>query len=188
MRTLTAEALAVLQGPVVPLAALVEMDLTEPLYLNSTPATLYWQGNAYSGAGGLGTVDEIRDVVGDMRPIRFTLAGVAASSIALALAEPVQGKAVRQKLAIFDPDTRAPLDVSLLATGRLDTMTVVDDVPAALLQVSAEHGGIDLVRPGNSLWSDAEQQRLYPGDTSLQCMAAQVDMRIVWPAASWGRQ
>jgi hypothetical protein len=38
---------------------------------------------------------------------------------------------------------------------------------------------------GSTLYSDSEQRRLYSNDPSLQFMADQVEMRIVWPAATW---
>lgn len=188
MRTLSTAALAALQRSPLPLAILVEMDLTTPLYLNTSGMDLNIAGVTYTGAGSLGRIGAIQDSPAEIKGLAFELSGVPSEMMALALAEPVQGKAVRIKLCLFDPDTYQPLDVRLRWAGLLDVMSIEDGMPLATLQVSAEHSGIDLLRGHASLYSDAEQRRLNPGDPSLQYMADQVDMKIIWPAASWGRK
>lgn len=188
MRTLTAGALAALQRNPLPMAALVEMDLTAPLFLNSSSLDLTYAGSTYLGTGGLGAVGAVQDTPAETRALEFTLSGVPATHIALALTEPVQGKAVRIKLGIFDPDTYELLDVSLAWSGTLDVMSIEDGASTATVSISAEHGGIDLLRPAVSLYSDAEQRRLHSADPSLQFMADQVDVRVIWPAAAWFRR
>lgn len=188
MRSLSPATVAALQRSPLPLAMLVEMDLTQPLYLNTSGLDLVLNGRTYLGTRGLGKVEALQDSPAEVKPLRFELSGVDSTRIALARTERVQGREVRILSAIFDPDTYQPLDVRLRWCGRLDVLAVEDGVPTATLQVTAEHAGIDLLRPVTSLYSDAEQRRLHPGDPSLQYMADQAEMRIVWPAASWGRQ
>lgn len=189
MRVLTSAASAALASTPLPLAVLVEMDLASgPLYLNTASVDMTLAGVTYYGTRGLGKIDVISDTPAETKALTFELSGVPAAQIALALTEPVQGRPVRVKLAIFDPATYRLLDVDLAWAGTLDTMNIADGQPTAILQVSAEHAGIDLLRPTNSLYSDAEQQRLNPGDLGLQYMADQVDMRVVWPAATFFRQ
>lgn len=189
MRTLAPIASAALAMSPLPLALLVEMDLAQPLALCTAGVNLTLAGATYIGIGPLGKIDPMQDTAGDVRALSFTLSGVPSSMIALALTEPVQGKAVRVKLAIFDAVTLAVLDVRLRWAGWLDVMTISDaagdGAGAATVSVTAENGGIDLIRPGSSLYSDAEQQRLYPGDVFLQYLADQIDQRIVWPAAAY---
>lgn len=188
MRTLTSAALAALSRSPLPLALLVEMDLTAPLYLNSSSLALTLNGTAYLGTAGLGKVEAVQESPAEVKQLKFELSGVPSTSIALALAEPVQGKAARIKLAIFDPDTYQLLDVRLRWAGRLDVMAIEDGNGTAKLSVTAEHAGIDMLRPVTSLYTNAEQQRLHPGDPSFQYVADQAETRIVWPAASWGRR
>ena len=189
MRTLSSAALTALQSTPLPLAALVEMDLAGGgLYLNTGSLNLTIGGITYLGLQGLGKIEAIADSPSEVKALKFELSGVSSSMVALALTEPVQGKAVRIKLAIFDPATYQVLATDLRWSGSLDTMNIVDSTPNAVLEVTAEHGGIDLIRPSNSVFSDAEQQRLNPGDTSLQYIADQVDMRIVWPSAEFFKQ
>ena len=189
MRTLGPAALAALQRTPLPVALLVEMDLASaPLYLNTSGVDLVLAGITYYGAKGLGKVNAVQDTPAEIKALSFELSGVQSTSIALVLTEPVQGRPVRIKLCIFDPDTYQPLEVEMRWAGVLDVMAISDGVPGATIQVSAEHIGIDLIRASGSLYSDAEQQRLHPGDPGLQYMADQVDMRIVWPTAAFFKQ
>jgi hypothetical protein len=189
MRTLSAPALAALQRNPLPIAVLVEMDLASgALNLNTSSLTLTLGGTTYLGTGGLGKIDTVQDTPAEVRALSFELSGVAPSSVALVLTEPVQGKAVRLKVAIFDPDTYQIIEAEMRWAGILDTLAIDDGKPAATIKVSAEHAGIDLIRPSGSLYSDAEQQRLHPGDPGMQFMADQVDIRIVWPSAAFYKQ
>lgn len=188
MRVLSGPALAALQGKSVPLAILVEMSLSTQLNLNTSSLDLTYGGSIYYGTKGLGTIDVVPETPAEVRPLKFTMSGVPSTQIALALTEPVQGKLVTIKLAVFDPATYAILDVRTRWAGRLDVMTINDGGTTATLEVNAEHAGVDLSRPGSSLYTDTEQQRLYPGDTSFQFLSDQVEQRIVWPSALYGRQ
>jgi hypothetical protein len=183
-------ALATLAGRAVPLCLLVEMDLALPLYLNSASIDLTIGGVTYLGTRGLGKVDVIRETPAEVAQLRFELSGVPSVTAALALAEPVQGKAVRIKRAVFDPATYQVLDVQLRWQGTLDVFVLTDD-PASktsVITVTAEHAGIDLLRPSTSLYTHLEQQRLVPGDLAFQYVSDQAEQRVVWPAASWGRR
>src|SRR5205085_3850838 len=116
----------------------------------------------YLGTAGLGKVEAVQDSPAEIKPLKFELSGVPSSSISLALGTVVQGKAVRIKLAIFNPDTYQLLYITQRWAGRLDVMADEDGPNTAVVNVTAEHAGIDLVRPVTSLYSNAEQQRLHP--------------------------
>lgn len=188
MRTLSAPAVTALQASVVPIALLVEMDLTVPLRLCTGGINLVVDATTYTGVGVLGQIGAVQETPAEIRPLQFELSGVPAELLAVALAEPVQGKAVRIKTVIFDPDTYQPIETRLRWQGVLDVMAVQDGPDRALITVTAEHYAIDLLRPTTSVYSDAEQRRLYPGDPSLQYVVQQAETRIVWPAASYGRK
>jgi hypothetical protein len=188
MRTLSTAAQAALLRNPVPLAILVEMDLASGnLWLNTSSLDLTIGGSVYYGTKGLGKIDAIQNTPAEIKQLQFELSGVPTTSIALVLTEPVQGKTVNIKLAIFDPDTYQVIEADLIWSGFLDAMAISDG-HTSTIQVTAEHAGIDLIRPTASLYSDAEQQRLNPGDTGLQYMVDQVDVRVVWPAAAYFRK
>lgn len=189
MRVLSTTAQAIIAGKLVPMVALIEMDLASgPLYLNTGSLDLVISGVTYYGSKGLGKVDPVTDTAAEVRGLSFELSGVPTAMIATALSEPVQGKPVRIKVAVLDPSTYQPVDVRQRWAGQLDVMSIDESSSGAVVKVSAEHAGIDLLRPITSLYSDTEQRRLYPGDVSLQYMADQAEMRIVWPSRDWGRK
>lgn len=188
MKVLSAAAQAVLSGSLVPLVVLIEMDLTTPLNLNTSNLDLVVSGTTYYGTKGVGTIEPIQETDAEVRGLSFELSGVPSTMLALAMLEPVQGKAVRIKVAMLDPATYQVVDVRQRWAGMLDTMTIEESETSSTIKVSAEHAGIDLLRPITSLYSDAEQQRLYPGDLSLQYISDQSDQQIVWPAADWFRK
>lgn len=188
MRILSARGRAALLRTPMPLALLVEMDLSAPLRLNSSPLDLTFGGSTWFGLKGLGKLDAVKDSPAEIAAMGFEISGVNTANLALALTEPVQGRAVRIKLAIFDPDAYDITDIELLWSGCLDVMTIDRGFPLSTIKVTAEHFAVDLVRPITSLYSDAEQRRLYPGDPSLQYVVDQVDMRVVWPDREFFKQ
>ena len=189
MRTIAAGAATILAGHAVPMVMLVEMDLSSPLNLNTSNATLVLGGTTYYGTKGLGKISQIGDTSAEVKGLSFELSGAPSDKISLALTEHVRGKAVRIKIAIFDPTTYALVDTRLRWAGKLDTMAISDAMSAnsgtSTITVTAEHAGIDLARTSISVLSDAEQQRLYPGDLFLQYTADQVEQKIVWPAREY---
>jgi hypothetical protein len=188
MRIYSAPALAALQAGSLPKALLVEMDLTAPLNLNTASLDLVIGGTTYYGTKGLGKVEAWTEASGEVRGLKFELSGVSQTMLALAMAEPIQGKAVRIKQVLFDPSTYQPIDTRLRWAGMLDVMETEESQETCIINVSAEHAGIDLTRPNTVLYSHADQQLIDSGDMFFQFLADQVEQRIVWPSAEFFRQ
>lgn len=188
MRAINTAGVAALSGAVVCAAILVEMDLTQPLNLNSSSLGLTINGITYSGVGGLGQIDAITESAGDLPRLNFTMAGVQPTSIALALSEPVQGKSVRVKIALFNSATGAYIDSRQRYAGYLDVMSLSDGRDSATISVSSESAILDLLRPSGIYYSDIDQQALNPGDLSFQYVNDQVEQKIVWPSAAFFRK
>jgi hypothetical protein len=188
MKTLSAPALAALAQPCVPLTALIQLDLSSTVYLNTSGWNLVWAGHTYTGAGAVGRVDAMEDAPGEIKGLRFELSGVPSSMLALALAEPVQGRPVTVSTAIFDPATYQVLDVSADWVGRLDVMSIVESGETATVVVTAEHRGVDLLRAAVVRYTNADQQRFFAGDRGLEYVVDQVDQPIVWPSREYFRQ
>ena len=185
MRTLSPAAAAAIAGSVVLVAILVEMDLTEQILLNTSSLDLTINDSTYFGTAGMGQVDSIKQAGADLPQIKFSIAGVQPTSIALALGEDVQGKAVRIKVAIFDSSTGALLDVRTRYVGYLDLMGISDGRDSAVISVTSETAMLDLLRPSSMVYSDASQQALYPGDLAFQYVNDQVESKIVWPSSQY---
>lgn len=188
MKTLNAGATTALGLASVPLAMLVDMALTVPFRVNTSSWNLVYGGNTYNGLGGLGGIESIEESPGEVKGLRFELSGVPSSVIALALGEVVQGKAVTVYTAIFDRTTYQVLDTIAEWAGRLDTFVIVEQGETCTLQATAEHLGIDLLRPNIVRYSNDDQQRLFPGDVGFQYVNDQSDVPIVWPSRDFYRQ
>lgn len=188
MRDISDAAVAVLAGPTVPLAVLVEMDLSTPLRLCSWGSPLTWQGVTYMAAGTLGSVDATDESTDQPRPLRFTLSGLPSSQIAQVLLERVQNKPVRIYIAVLDPATRAVVDAALEWRGALDSMNVRGDGRTETITVTAESAGLDLLRAVPVRYTDVDQQRLHPGDRFFEFVTDQAERNVIWPTADYFRR
>lgn len=185
MRSIAAPALAVLAGPVVPMALLVDMAFAVPVRLNSSAATLQYGANLYYGTGTLGAVEAISDEAQGTQQLRFAISGVPSESIALALDEEVRGTACVVRLAVLDPATHAVLDAPVVFTGELDQMPITHGALTSTVGVVAIHRGETYRRSKPQRYIDGDQQALYPGDTSMRYVLSQAQVQDVWPAASF---
>ena len=183
MRTLTASAAATL-GNRLALTQLVEMDLTQPLLVTTARENIDWAGKTYIG-GKQTAIAAIQDQGGAIQGVAFQLSGVSNATLAIALAEPIQGKAVRVYTCLMDADTLVILDVMLAWSGTLDQMPITQGADTSTISVSAEHRGISFARPKGIRYADGDQQALFPGDLSLSFLTAQAQHQDVWPASSW---
>jgi hypothetical protein len=188
MRTVSLAAQAVLAGPVVPLCLLVEQGFTPAVRLSTGSVAIEWAGQLYFGTGTLGAVDVVSDEVQSTTGLRFTLSGVPSESIALALGENVRGTSCVLRTAVLDPVTHAVLDAPTVFTGTLDTMPISHGAEDCTIGVTAIHRGDTYRRPKPLRYTDGDQQRLYPGDTSMRYVLSQAQVQDQWPAASYLRQ
>jgi hypothetical protein len=186
MKTLAVPAAALL-GHRLALAQLVEMDLTAPIYVTTSRDNLLWSGKTYIG-GRQTAIDSIKDQGGEIAGLSFQLSGVPNDLLAIALAEPIQGKAVRVYTAIMDPDTQAIVDVQPAWAGTLDLMPISQGPATSIITVTAEHRGITFARAKGLRYSDGDQQQLYPGDRCLEFLVSQATHQDTWPAAAFFRQ
>ena len=190
MRTLNSDALALLArieaGEQIPLVQLVEMLFDTPLRFTTAGHNIIWDGDTYAAAG-MGTIDPIEDATGDVQALQFTLPGITPEQIALALTETVEGTTVRVYDAMLDPATGVVADAVLAWSGTLNVPSIEDGATATVI-VTAEHRGMLALRPKPSRYTNDEQQRLYPGDTSLDIDPETDAGPIAWPAASFFKQ
>lgn len=170
------------------LALLVEMQLsTAPLYAATCPVDINWNGNTYLG-GRQVAIDDIKDQGGEVQALRFTLSGVPSEMLAIALAEPIQGRPVYVRAALLNPDTMEIGAVLPLWSGQLDQMPVRHGGETSVISVTAEHRGIAFARAKPLRYTDADQRRLFSGDRSLEYLISQSQHQDVWPSAAFFKQ
>lgn len=191
MRSLSSTSQATIaSGSVPPMILLQQMETTPAVRFNSTPHTVRYQGADWLGAGNFGSIDVVSDAPGDESALRFGLSGVPADSIALALVDAPQTKGARATLsvALLDPVSKAIADVLQIFRGYVDQMPISYAVDASSIGVICTHRGETFSRPKPLRNTDADQQRLVPGDTSRRFVVSQSQVQDVWPAASFYRQ
>lgn len=188
MRTLTAPANAALASQLVPMCVLIQMDLSSTVRLCLAGVNLEYGGHTWTGCGAIGGIDPIVDSAGDRKGVRFTLSSVPNDILALALAEPMQGRSVRVDLSIHDPVTYQILHVETMFSGTLDQPQISEGEAAGVITVSAESRATTFSRPKPIRYIDSDQRRLFGGDTCLRFIASQAQHQDVWPSAQWGRQ
>jgi hypothetical protein len=152
-------------------------------YLTSLPHDVDYAGHTWVSAQAVGTIEPVTETDAGAQGLAFTLSGVPVSAIAGALTEPVQGRPVNVALVVLD-GTTLRVDPSVW-TGRFDVMTIADQAAGPAIRVTAEHALIGWSQPSGLLFSDADQQRLHPGDKFFEYAAQMSQATVVWPDKSF---
>ncbi len=186
MRSLGAPVLAALSQGSVALVQLIELAFSSPVRLNTSTMNITFGGNTYTAAAGLGQIGAIEDSPGEIKGLQFTLSGVAASSISLALdsADEWQGVPVTIRTAILDAEYQV-VDAPIEWTGTGDTMSLSEDGETAVVTATAESSAVDLLRGHPLTTSDVDQQTVSPGDRAFEYVTSQADQPVVWPSREW---
>jgi hypothetical protein len=186
-RNLDANFAAAMQAAHVDGFVLVEMALDGgTLYMSGLPFAFDWAGHTYLPVMGVGTVHEILETDSEVADLNFTLSGVPESSIALALSEKVQGRAVIVRQACLDAGT-IYMDENCWQ-GYLDVMAVDDTGPTAVINVTAVHAMAAYAEPKVVLFSNEDQQAISPGDRFFEYAAQMANATIVWPSKEFFKQ
>jgi hypothetical protein len=181
-------------------AALARFDFTsETMRLWRGYGTLTTNDGAqWSGLGEFGEMSGIEQAVnGEAPEATFTLSGLDADVMRLARDEfesEVRGRMARVYLQFFgvedaeDPDNQRPLDNPYpVWAGRLlkPTFSLApadgDSPGTRSVSISAESLFSLRSRPKASLYTDADQQRRFPGDKGFEFVASLVNKVLTWP-------
>ena len=188
MRDIATAALDAVRERVVAAMLLVQMELVDgTVYLSSGP-TLDHDGQQWLGASRIGSVSAIDDSVSERQALRFTLSSVPVEMLALSMDDRARGKRVTIREAILDTDTMAVLASPAVWTGSLNQVSIQEGGGSGSVSATAEHRGTTYARAKPLRYTDGDQQRLHPGDRSLQFVVSQANHPDVWPAAAFFRE
>ncbi len=143
---------------------------------------LEWNGDTYIGTGNLGGISPVEES-GAVKTsdLSFTLSGLPASLISVALGEHYQGRLCELWVGFFDTSGVLIDDPVPTFAGRMDTMTVVDNGDTASITVVATNRLKDLDRPNHArFYTDQDQQEEFPGDLGFQFVPEMQDAVIIW--------
>lgn len=189
MRNLNAAAVALQArleaGEPIPKPLLLEVHLSPVQYLTTAGGSVTWGGHSWKAVPL--EVEAIQHGAnGEVDQLAFMVAAITEDQIQFAL-EPVEGALVRVYDAWVNPDTGEVVEAVLAWSGSLNVPTLADGVRASV-SWTAEHRAVRAYRPKPSTYSNDEQQRLYPGDTSLNVDPQTDAAGLAWPAASYFKQ
>lgn len=140
-----------------------------------------WNSQTWTGGGdhvGISPIDETTEI--GAAGMAFTLSGVPSSLRALALADNYRGRLCKAWLAILD-SSEAVVDAYQIYGGRMDVMTIEASSPTtSIITLKSESRLIDLFRARTSRYTNAEQERLSAGDTSLSRVAKLAERPLPW--------
>ena len=164
----------------------VQLDFdSAPVRLCGAPYPITIGSDEFLGLGVLGKIS-ITEESADLQSYSMTLelSGIPRDAIALAFAEPYQGRAATVWEVPFDANWVPVIDPIVLFRGRMDQMQIqhgeTSTVALTMLNRLA-----NWERPTIRRYSDTEQQRKFPGDLGFQYASAMESKEINWPARGW---
>ncbi|MDP1580654.1 MAG: hypothetical protein Q8M02_10265 [Candidatus Didemnitutus sp.] len=174
---------AALTAPVVRFVTFLEFDFSGGfLRLWSGRGEKSWNDHTWSGVGELlsiSPVDETTEI--GAAGLQISLSGLPPGIITLALDNNYRGRACRFWLALCDEEW--VVQYSLLSFGgRMDVLTIEEGRETSIVTVRAENRLVDLGRPRSLRYTPAEQERLFPGDTSMRYVARLAEKPLPWGA------
>jgi hypothetical protein len=167
---------------------------------------LDWDGKTWTGAGDLLGISEVEET-DEIKAggVTFTLSAVKPQHISLAMGEMQRGlpgkvwlALVAQDVMLGDPSIPLVVgdpvrnlalgipgggivaDPKILFRGRLDGCSVQDGGETSTISLTYQHELVDLERPREVRYTDAEQKRRFPGDRGLENIAALQDAVVPW--------
>lgn len=138
------------------------------------PATLW------TGAGhllSLGDVEEGNEV--SAPGVTMRLGGLDGEVVALALAEPIEGRRVNFYITAYDGGSIIS-DTVMRVSGRMDVPMISDDGTTGTVDITVENRFIYANRPRVCRYTDEDQKRRFPGDRGCAFVAKLQDKQLQW--------
>lgn len=159
----------------------LHVDLPDPVYAWSGVGTLTFNGHDWLGVGGFGgfgAIEETGD--GTASQMAFSLSGIEPSFYTYLIEQPYRNALVELWIgALNDMMTQVSAGPNPLYRGRLVAADLTDGDQLAI-QVTAERSSRDQTRQRVRRYTDAEQQRRYPGDKFFEYQAQMQSVQVLW--------
>lgn len=175
-------------NPVQNLAVLCELHWADQItYLWTGTRDFVYDSNTYLGIGQLGKISKISESSGVQADgIELELVGIPSAMVSTVLSEARQGKSVKIHQVLFDADWANPIVVENVFKGFLDVPIINKSVTEAKITVKAENRLIELQRNRVRRYTDQDQKELFPGNPSLEFVAALQDKDLRWGTTERG--
>lgn len=132
-----------------------------------------WAGHTWVGKGGLIDVSVVPESTEVMAAqVVLTVSGITPATIATVLQEGGHDLTGDLWLAFLDASDAVIADPILLDRGLLDQCQIIEKVDGPVVQLIYQNRLADLERPRLLNYTDADQQRLHPGDLGFEFVAS----------------
>lgn len=187
MRTLTAAMQSAMTAPAVRLISLIRIDFDSgTVAWNSGTRSLSYGGKTYIPTGSLGSIGSVKEQSGvKSAGLNITIGGIKPEVVSLLQSEPYLGRPCWFHVAavgedgVFDSNK-----VVLLFYGKLDDISG-DSGKSASFSISVRSRLSDWERERTLRYTDADQQKLYPGDQGMEYIPQLSQRKIIWPRAAF---
>lgn len=187
MRALSSALNTALVQPVIRVMYLTRIDLDSTVIaFNSAFADVDYGGATYIGSGTLGSISPVQESPGaKVTAVNISLSGIKTEMVSLALSQPLLNRKVRIYGALTDDGFALDSDrVVLLFYGFIDDVQGTMGKTASF-SLSVKSRLADWERPRKLRYSDADQQKLYPGDKGMEYIPQLSQRKLVWPKAAF---
>lgn len=187
MRSLDSAIASASLAPVVRFLYMVRIDFDSgTVAWHSGFGDYVYDGITYTGTGSLCGISEVTEEPGvKSNSITLTISGVKPEVVALALGAKYINRRCWVYLQCLDEQDR-PITATpyLLFRGSLDNIEGVKG-NAASFKISVKSRLADWERPRKLRYTDADQQKLYPGDKGMEFIPQLSERILVWPKAAF---
>lgn len=153
---------------------------------NSSLNTLVLGGKTYIGAGNLGSISGVSEAVGvKSSEVTVSLAGVNNALIVALQNEPFLNRPAFIHIAVLGADdSYSATNTLLMFSGKMDSISGKQGEVGSF-SVSIRSRLSDWERTRSIKYTDADQQKLYPGDKGMEYIPQISQKKIIWPTAAF---
>ena len=139
------------------------------------------EGNVFVGVGNLGPVSPITETASvKATGLDFTMAGIDANLLSIALTEDYQERNATLWLGFMDTSNNSYIDRIQVFKGRMDVMTIEEGGDGAVISVSTESILVGLERARERRFTHEDQQAQYAGDLGFEFVASLQQKDVAW--------
>lgn len=187
MRTIDEAILTALSAETVRRVYLIRLDFDSgTVGWNTGFRNIVLDGVTYYGLGNVTSISAAKEEAGvKASGLTVTISGIDPAIVALLLSEPYINRPAYVHYVLLDEQDQVITGTPVLYfRGSMDSIQGSQGTTASF-DISLKSRLADWERPRKSRYSDAEQQKLYPGDKGFEFVGQMEQARIVWPRAAF---
>ncbi len=180
-RTITTAMANALAAAHVDLVALVEVDLPDGvLRVNTSGVTLTWDGHDWIGAGSLTAIQPVEEsTTPQAAALAVQFSGIDPAFVSQIMVDHYQGRSATIWIAALTASGEIVEDPVVMFSGYVDEPTV-ELGGSATVTLTLENEWARWERAPDLMYTDAEQQAEYPGDTGFRYVEELENLELSW--------